>query len=462
MIDNLIDAIDYFSPEADYLEIRYHKRVKNSILVKNGMATVSSGKLEGIFVRALIANVWGNYSIDSLDRQSIFHAIEMAIRSAESSIGLKHKAVRLADIDIYEDVVRPNIEIDPLDIHIEDKVSRIREIDSRLHDYNSKIVSSSTNYFDVNDTKFILTSEGTQLELYDTKVSLFMSAVAKDGAETSIASSRVAQTGGYERLNDNVVDELIKTVGDRAVNLLGAPMPPSGLATVILGPQLVRLLAHEALGHTVEADIVEAGSALRYKINQQIAPSFLNFIDDKIGYPYDYGTLPGYDDEGVRVGTTYIIRNGILESFLHNRESAADFGVQPTGNARAQDHRFEPIIRMTNSVIFPSHGEGWSANEIIEDTREGYLLLGRNMGQADSTTEFMFGVGEIWEIKNGEKVRPFKGVTISGIAIDVLQQIDALSREIKRGFAGHCGKGQIAFTGGGGSFARTKVLIGGK
>ncbi len=462
MIDNLIDAIDYFSPEADYLEIRYHKRIRNGVLVKNGMATASSGKLEGIFVRALIANAWGSYSIDSLDRQSIFHGIEMAIRSAESAIGLKHKSVHLADVEVNEDIVRPHVEIDPLDISIEDKVSRIQEIDKQVHEFNSKIVSSSTNYFDVSDTKYILTSEGTQLELYDTKVSLYISAVAKDGAETSVASSRIAQTGGYERLNDEAVDGLIKTVGERAINLLGAPMPPSGIATVILGPQLVRLLAHEALGHSVEADIVEAGSALRYKIHQQIAPSFLNFIDDKIGYPYDYGSLPGYDDEGVRVGTTYIIRDGILETFLHNRESAADFGVQPTGNARAQDHRFEPIIRMTNSVIFPSHGEGWGADEIIEDTREGYLLLGRNMGQADSTTEFMFGVGEIWEIKNGEKFRPYKGVTISGIAIDVLQQIDALSREIKRGFAGHCGKGQIAFTGGGGSFARTKVLIGGK
>ena len=462
MIDALIDAIDYFSTEVDYLELRYHRRIKNGILVKNGITTVSTGKLEGLFVRALVANSWGNYSIDSLDRQSVFHAVEMAIKSAESVVGLKYKSVQLAETDVNEDVVRPVVEIDPADIPIEDKVARIKEINNRLLDYNQKIVSGSANYFDINDMKYIITSEGTQLELYDTKVSLYLSAVAKDGAETSIASSRIAQSGGYERLNDEAIDGLIKIVGDRSLNLLGASMPPSGVSTVILGPQLVRLLAHEALGHSVEADIVSTGSVMRYMINQQIAPSFLNFVDDKVGYPYDYGSLPGYDDEGVRAGTTYIIRNGILESFLHNRESAALFGVEPTGNARAQDHRFEPIIRMTNSVIFPSHGEGWSVDEIIEDTRDGYLLLGRNMGQADSTTEFMFGVGEIWGIKNGEKTKPYKGVTISGIAIDVLQNIDALSREVQRGFAGHCGKGQVAFTGGGGSYARTKVLIGGK
>ena len=42
-----------------------------------------------------------------------------------------------------------------------------------------------------------------------------------------------------------------------------------------------------------------------------------------------------YDDEGTPATKTYLIKEGILISRLHSRETAAKMGEQPTGNARA-------------------------------------------------------------------------------------------------------------------------------
>ncbi|MHA1168798.1 MAG: metallopeptidase TldD-related protein, partial [Candidatus Hodarchaeales archaeon] len=116
--------------------------------------------------------------------------------------------------------------------------------------------------------------------------------------------------------------------------------------------------------------------------------------------------------------------------------------------------------RMTNTCFNPGD---ITLDEMIEDTKEGFLLKGRKMGQADSNSEFMFGVGEGLEIKNGEICGSIKQLTISGLAIDVLNaDLQGISKNVVTGYAGFCGKNQIAFTGGGGPYVKTKVTFGGQ
>ena len=167
-----------------------------------------------------------------------------------------------------------------------------------------------------------------------------------------------------------------------------------------------------------------------------------------------------FDDEGVPCRDTIIIKDGILKSYLHNRESAKLFDAEPTGNARAWEYDDEPIIRMRNTCIAPNTH---NLDEIIADTREGYLLEGSNSGQADSTGEFMFGVGYAVEIKNGKPGKLFKEVTISGVAFDVLMSVDAVSSEFRWDLGtGYCGKGQSAKVDAGGPYLRCKLTLGGK
>ena len=62
------------------------------------------------------------------------------------------------------------------------------------------------------------------------------------------------------------------------------------------------------------------------------------------------GFVP-YDDEGCPAGKTYLIKDGILSGRLHSASTAADLGDEPTGNARAINFEFEPIVRMTATYI---------------------------------------------------------------------------------------------------------------
>src|SRR5204863_5833889 len=134
-------------------------------------------------------------------------------------------------------------------------------------------------------------------------------------------------------------DQLSERAAQRAVDLLSASYCDGGRKKVLLSPALVGMLTHEAVGHTVEADFVAAGSVAAGKLGQRVASELVTLCDSGQSEHIEgaAGSIP-VDDEGVRAGRTVIIQSGMLASYLHDRESAARFGVAPTGNARAFEY----------------------------------------------------------------------------------------------------------------------------
>ena len=144
---------------------------------------------------------------------------------------------------------------------------------------------------------------------------------------------------------------------------------------------------------------------------------------------------------------------------MQSRETAKILGMEPTGNARAQSYRHPPLVRMRNTYMLPGD---WKPEEIIEETKEGYYLKGAFGGQADSNGEFMFSIQEAWKIENGELKEPYRGVTVSGNALEVLKTVDAVGNDLKINFPGTCGKFQLVPVDGGGPHIRCKIMIGGR
>jgi TldD protein len=286
-------------------------------------------------------------------------------------------------------------------------------------------------------------------------------AVAERDGEMQTASNNLGVSGGMEDLFSSASpDELADASARQAVDLLSAPYPDGGKATVILHPGVVGLLAHEAIGHTVEADFVLSGSIAAGKIGRKVASPLVTMVDS--GHT-EYGRAPAgalpVDDEGVAAGRTEIIKDGTLVSYLHNRETAAHFGVAPTGNARAFEFNDEPLIRMRNTFIEPGVTP---LAEMIAGVKHGYLLEGTAGGQADANAEFVFGVQRAYEITDGKLGRLHRGVTISGQAFDVLNSVDAVGSDFEWGIgAGYCGKKQRCKVDAGGPHLRCTVTLGG-
>ena len=234
----------------------------------------------------------------------------------------------------------------------------------------------------------------------------------------------------------------------------------AGVKTVILGADICGILAHEAVGHTVEADLVRGGSVAGRCLGKQVASEKVTLVDfahTALGKP---APLPVYiDDEGTPARDAVIIENGILKRYLNDRDSAARYEQEPLGNARAWGFSDEPLIRMRNTAILPGTDK---LEDMISSVDDGYYLLVANNGQADLTGEFMFGVCHGYEIKNGKLGRAILDTTISGVAFEMLGTVDMVSDDMGWSSAGTCGKKQPMAVGMGGPALRCRVMIGGR
>lgn len=233
-----------------------------------------------------------------------------------------------------------------------------------------------------------------------------------------------------------------------------------GLHTVVLAPELAGMLAHEAMGHPCEADLVLGGAVTRDLVGQRVASDLVSMVDFAHSYRGEEVMIPVYvDDEGVPGRDAVLIQNGILTEFMNSRETAARLGITPTGSARAYAPNDEPLVRMRNTAILPGSSK---LDDMIAGVDEGYLLMKTSNGQADSTTEFMFGINLAYEIRGGKLGRAIRDTTLSGSAIDVLQGVDAVSDDMYWTCAGTCGKKQPMVVSMGGPALRTRAHLGGE
>ena len=236
--------------------------------------------------------------------------------------------------------------------------------------------------------------------------------------------------------------------------------PEAGVQLCIIDSAISGMVAHEAVGHTVESDLVLAGSVAAGALNRPVASELISMTDFAHTAFGEAAPLPVYvDDEGTLCRDSVLIRDGILTGYMNNLESARHFGTAPCGNARAFAFSDEPLVRMRNTAIHPGKN---TLEEMIASVDNGYYLTKTQNGQADTTGEFMFGVTMGYEIKNGRLGRALRDTTISGVAFDMLKTVDMLSDTVHWDFAGYCGKKQPMPVSMGGPALRCRVSIGGR
>lgn len=447
-----------------YVEARYHKRVSNSFLAQKGRVdTANHSEAAGVGIRVLEEGAWGFSATTDLSKQGL----EKALAAARKSASLIAKVKKSDPIHLKKgQLARGDFVSEGYDelsnMKLSDKLSKVIEYERKLADESKQIQTARCRYNEIFEEKTIITSDGASATLKLAQPEFRLVAVAEHKGEQTSASSGAGVTGGWDCLfRHPSLNDAVGETARIAVDLLKAKYAQGGLTTVILAPSVVGLLCHEAIGHTVEADFVKSGSIAQGLIGKRVASKLVSLADS--GQPqyegYAVGTLP-FDDEGIITQTTMIIKDGILVSYLHNKETAAEFGVEPTGNARAWLYDDEPLIRMRNTYLLPGTS---SIEQMIAEVEEGFLCEGAGSGQADSNGEFMFGTSYVWRIKNGKKVELLREATLSGIAFDVMKTVDAVSKEFRWDLGtGHCGKGQPAKVDAGGPYIRCKMNIGGR
>ena len=343
-------------------------------------------------------------------------------------------------------------------------IAFIRELDGYIQRKYPDLVSRTVVATADSMEKLLCVSNGTDTHslLPRSYVFVFMTLAGADGKPVELYE---AVDGGFGTFDRNfprpeACFEKIDRLYDRLRQKAEGVYPEAGPKTVILGGILPGMLAHEAVGHTVEADLVLGGSVAGPNLNKPVASPIVNLVDfahTAFGAP---APLPIYvDDEGTPATDAVLISNGVLVGYMNSRQTADHFSMAPTGNARAYRFCDEPLIRMRNTAVLPGKDR---LEDMIASIDDGYYLLDTNNGQADTTGEFMFGVTFGYEIKKGKLGRALLDTTISGVAFDMLKTVDMVGDQMVWTSAGMCGKKQPMPVGMGGPALRCIVNVGGR
>lgn len=245
---------------------------------------------------------------------------------------------------------------------------------------------------------------------------------------------------GVEMLTDALLEEIASEAVAGIDERFAARRPKGGQMPVVMGAGASGILLHEAMGHAFEADFNRKGQSIfSGRIGEKVCSSDISIVDD--------GTITGnrgsvnFDDEGVPGQKTYMVRDGILTSYLHDRISAGYYGVSPTGNGRRETFRYAPIPRMRSTYMLSGSSDKES---IIASVRKGIYVDQFSNGQVQiGEGDFTFFVKSGFLIEDGRLTMPVKDINIIGNGPQALADIVAVGNDLKvdEG-AWTCGKGQ--------------------
>lgn len=243
---------------------------------------------------------------------------------------------------------------------------------------------------------------------------------------------------GATRFHDltGVEETLRASVKEQAYFLRSSVPVEPGKYPVVLSPEAAGVFAHESFGHKSESDFMLSDASMKdeWQLGKTVGSAILSIAE--CGDIPDCGFVP-YDDEGTKARKNYLIKNGVLAGRLHSATTAAALDEGLTGNARAIDCTFEPIVRMTTTYI---EGGELTFDELIAPIKKGYFIKTINHGSGMST--FTIAPSLAYEIADGKLGRPVQISVITGSVFETLGLIDGLSKDVEllSFVTGGCGK----------------------
>lgn len=258
--------------------------------------------------------------------------------------------------------------------------------------------------------------------------SISVQTIFQQGGRTENNSVSRSLRSGFEMINEDVLQDIVNRTVKGMDARFEAKRPKGGQMPVVMAAGASGILLHEAMGHAFEADFNRKGqSVFSDRMGKKICPAGINIVDD--------GTLTGkrgscnYDDEGVRGQKTYMVTDGVLTSYLHDRISAAYFNVAPTGNGRRESFRYNPIPRMRSTYM--ENGSDGSLQDLIGSVRKGIFVDQFANGQVKiGEGDFTFYVKSGFLIENGQLTMPVKDINVIGNGPDALADIEAVANDL--------------------------------
>lgn len=425
-----------------YVEVRAERRSSSGFVLKNGNPDISGFNIiNGIGIRYLINNNLGFVSTNNFDKEKILQILKKSIITTKNSSKIS-KDIYFSDekkeIADYKVAQKEKIK----DFTEDRKLNILKEIDKRIN----KLPQRYLTLHDEIAEKYYINSEGSKISSVIPRISLLYFLTITENNKSLQRYMPNGASSGYEIIKKwNLSEKIPAEVELLRNNLKDGIKSPKGKTDLIIGSEVTGIAVHESVGHPYEADRIlgreaaQAGESFvnLNMFNTKIGSKVINVIEDPT-LENSFGFYL-YDDEGVRARKKYLIKNGMINEFLNNRETAFELNSKSNGCSRANNYDVEPLIRMSNTYV--EAGDS-SEEEIIKETKKGiYMKSYMQWNIDDKRFHQRYTGSEAYLVENGELTKPVFAPVMEVTTPTLWLSIDMIGDKIEL-YAGNCGKGQ--------------------
>lgn len=409
----------------DYADLFFEHTFNNSISLQDGAVNRSNANIDfGVGVRVLSGDQTGYAYVEDVTLDEMLKAARTAARIASGS--QKTKPVNLTEKPISKNYYSIATPWDT--VVLKDKMPYLQKLNDKIFALDKRVQKVSASLSDSTSHILFCNSEGVLYYDYRPMVILRSSCVMEENGKFENFGASRAYRQGYEFLTNDIIDIVARETVEKTAILFQAIKPKGGEMPVVMGSGGSGILLHEAIGHAFEADFNRKNiSIFSDLLNKKICNDHISVVDDGT-IPFNRGSV-NIDDDGTDGQKTYIVKDGILTSFLHDRVSAQHYGIPSTGNGRRESFRFIPIPRMRATYMEPGN---MKEEDIISTVKKGVFVDQFTNGQVQiGAGDFTFFVKSGYLIEDGKLTQPIKDINIIGNGPKALADITMVANNDK-------------------------------
>ena len=419
----------------DYADLFFEHTFSNYLVLMDKEVNQTSSNIDfGMGVRVVSGDQTGYAYIENITLDEMLKAARTAARIANENV--LNVPVGLTDVSVKNSLYQ--IKTAWEDLTVKNRMPCLQQINDKIFASDSRVAKVIAVLNDKASHIMFANSEGQFYYDYRPMAVIMAQCVMFDGNRMESNYSTRSFRMGAEFLSDDLIGAVAQEAIDSTSILFESIKPKGGEMPVVMGAGGSGILLHEAIGHAFEADFNRKNTSIfSDKLNRTICTSNINIIDDGT-IPFNRGAV-NIDDEGISGQKTYIVHEGILTSYLHDRISAKFYNVDPTGNGRRESFRHIPIPRMRSTYM---EAGKYSEEEIIASVKNGIYVSKFTNGQVQiGAGDFTFYVQNGYLIENGKLTQPVKDINIIGNGPKALADITMVGSNFEMdNNAATCGK----------------------
>lgn len=409
----------------DYADLFFEHTYNNYIGLQDGAVNRASSNIDfGVGVRVLSGDQSGYAYVENVTLEEMLTAARTAARIANGSAG--KAMVNLTEMPIVQNYYAIKSPWD--EVAVNTKMPYLQKLNDLVFSLDKRVHKVSASLSDSTSHIFFCNSEGVMYYDYRPMVTLGAQCIMEENGKIENSYASRAFRMGTEFLTDELISEVANEAVSKTAILFQAVKPKGGEMPVVMGAGGSGILLHEAIGHAFEADFNRKNTSIfSDQLNKKICNEHINVVDDGT-IPFNRGSV-NIDDEGVEGQKTYIVKEGVLTSYLHDRISAKHYGIASTGNGRRESFRQMPIPRMRATYM---ESGNVSEEDMISTVKKGIFADVFTNGQVQiGAGDFTFFVKSGYLIENGKLTQPIKDINIIGNGPKALADITMVGNNYK-------------------------------